>query len=116
VVFAVFLIGLWFYYYMAVCAYLCDTREYAVYRNTNKFPQNFATWICDKNCICVLLFVRCLKVLMLYNLSDIDCFCNTVKPVYNDHLGTLKLWPLLTGDHCSYIIKIEIGPFKWWPF
>jgi hypothetical protein len=33
-------------------------------------------------------------------------------------LGTLKLRPLLTGGHCSevaYIIKIEIGPLKWWP-
>ncbi len=33
-------------------------------------------------------------------------------------LGTLKLWPLLTGGRCSevaYIIQIEIGPFKWWP-
>jgi hypothetical protein len=33
-------------------------------------------------------------------------------------LGTLKLRPLLTGGRCSevaYVIKIEIGPLKWWP-
>ena len=33
-------------------------------------------------------------------------------------LGTPKLWPLWAGDPCSevaYIIRIEIGPIKWWP-
>ena len=33
-------------------------------------------------------------------------------------LGTLKFWPLMTDGRCSKvvnIIKIEIGPFKWWP-
>jgi hypothetical protein len=43
----------------------------------------------------------------------------TKRPIYKitATLGTLKLRPLLTGGRCSevvYIIKIEIGPFKWW--
>ena len=38
----------------------------------------------------------------------------TAKPVYNDHPGTLNLWPLLTGSRCSEV-ALCYKKWKWDP-
>ncbi len=64
-----------------------------------------------------LLSVRRTRPTVLLFLSNPYDFINisTVKPVYNDHLGTQNLWPMLTDGRCSDVTlrmleKLISGP------